>query len=681
MVCVLSLRDKNVFDNWISTLIASLLTPVVDGVLFMIPSVLIGQAGESGGNIMFTFLALLVCMIIVPSRHHIYRLLNINNDSNFGGALNFLAAARAAGALAKKAKNTFGKVAYATSELKAAYDTKKSSKMNKELDDLDREEAGLANEAPLQDVGEMMSKSSEDEKMLGESGDYTAQGLDEGLGVPKKDAAPTEAIGHPGVSSQDYSYGSSTGFPSSASVSGFSNGMSGAGFDMMDESVAETNDAVALSNINNDISSMNTALNGINMANAGLQAQKAEYMDQAASARESVSAYDNEIRELQAQNRDIDAKLHGMAPDDEQAQQLQEQRSNNEQLIEAAKNNRNIATARLNDANANVRSTDKSIADNNVQIQRLQYSILTAKGNAQAIKDNANIRKSQVAYNNASKAQARRAILDKYANVSNFNSPEFKDISPERRVELERKLHLQNAKKAAFQAAGGAAGIVVGGTFGAAAGLFHGADKTFIGAAAGSAVGGSVGELAGSATGAVASASYGVGKKIYHQSASAILTAKALDSPMGSVAQGVYNVAASQHREAGRFFPKNEKITAATVSVNAGTPAGTYTNVQPTNVNHGTIDYNATRREVEHLGSMLKNNSFNNSTLHEQMDSVFASRNIDPNRYRDAGTGSFDDIGFTKQVRAVVREACPGMSNSEIEIRTKLIVDSYKDKR
>lgn len=96
-------------------------------------------------------------------------------------------------------------------------------------------------------------------------------------------------------------------------------------------------------------------------------------------------------------------------------------------------------------------------------------------------------------------------LLEKYANTSNFESPEFKNLSPAKKAELYRKRSLQQFGGAAGKALLGAGGMVGGAAIaGMATTFFSPATKLQamgIGMDAGGSFGGAVGGLAGSALG------------------------------------------------------------------------------------------------------------------------------------------------------------------------------------
>lgn len=96
-------------------------------------------------------------------------------------------------------------------------------------------------------------------------------------------------------------------------------------------------------------------------------------------------------------------------------------------------------------------------------------------------------------------------LLEKYANTSNFESPEFKNLSPAKKAELYRKRSLQQFGGAAGKALLGAGGMVGGAAVaGMATTFFSPATKLQamgIGMDAGGSFGGTVGGLAGSALG------------------------------------------------------------------------------------------------------------------------------------------------------------------------------------
>ena len=96
-------------------------------------------------------------------------------------------------------------------------------------------------------------------------------------------------------------------------------------------------------------------------------------------------------------------------------------------------------------------------------------------------------------------------LLEKYANTSNFESPEFKNLSPAKKAELYRKRSFQQFGGAAGKALLGAGGMVGGAAVaGMATTFFSPATKLQamgIGMDAGGSFGGAVGGLAGSAMG------------------------------------------------------------------------------------------------------------------------------------------------------------------------------------
>lgn len=96
-------------------------------------------------------------------------------------------------------------------------------------------------------------------------------------------------------------------------------------------------------------------------------------------------------------------------------------------------------------------------------------------------------------------------LLEKYVNTSNFESPEFKNLSPAKKAELYRKRSLQQFGGAAGKALLGAGGMVGGAAVaGMATTFFSPATKLQamgIGMDAGGSFGGAVGGLAGSALG------------------------------------------------------------------------------------------------------------------------------------------------------------------------------------
>lgn len=91
-------------------------------------------------------------------------------------------------------------------------------------------------------------------------------------------------------------------------------------------------------------------------------------------------------------------------------------------------------------------------------------------------------------------AEKRQQILEKRANISNYNSPQLAGISNERRAELARK----RARSEMLKGVGSSVGTVAGMGYGAAASSFFGPTASVLAMAAGGSVGGFVGNAAGS---------------------------------------------------------------------------------------------------------------------------------------------------------------------------------------
>lgn len=69
-------------------------------------------------------------------------------------------------------------------------------------------------------------------------------------------------------------------------------------------------------------------------------------------------------------------------------------------------------------------------------------------------------------------SEGEQAVLDKYANIDNFETPDFKQISMERRAELHRERAAVTRQRARLQLALGATGAVAGATVAAGATMF-----------------------------------------------------------------------------------------------------------------------------------------------------------------------------------------------------------------
>lgn len=106
--------------------------------------------------------------------------------------------------------------------------------------------------------------------------------------------------------------------------------------------------------------------------------------------------------------------------------------------------------------------------------------------------------------NGSNLMNADQDILEKYANVSNFENPEFKNLSAERKAELYKKRSLMQTRRTLGSLAGGVAGGVAGGALGVGASTFLSAGAKMqtvgMGIAGGIGAGEAAGTVAQSAT-------------------------------------------------------------------------------------------------------------------------------------------------------------------------------------
>lgn len=92
-------------------------------------------------------------------------------------------------------------------------------------------------------------------------------------------------------------------------------------------------------------------------------------------------------------------------------------------------------------------------------------------------------------------SEGEQALLDKYANIENFETPEFKNISLERKAELYRERAMTTRRRARLQTAMGAAGAVTGATMGIGATMFGSPATKMYGTAIGIQAGAGIGAL------------------------------------------------------------------------------------------------------------------------------------------------------------------------------------------
>lgn len=92
-------------------------------------------------------------------------------------------------------------------------------------------------------------------------------------------------------------------------------------------------------------------------------------------------------------------------------------------------------------------------------------------------------------------SESEQAILDKYANIENFETPEFKNISLERKAELYRERAMATRKRVRIQTALGAAGATAGATMAFGATMFGSPATKMYGTAMGIQAGAGLGAL------------------------------------------------------------------------------------------------------------------------------------------------------------------------------------------
>lgn len=132
---IVSFRDHKVLNEWVTFCIGVIITPLIDAVLFLIPII----ASDVGGSNMPSFIKLLLCISIIPSRSAIKRMLGFANSigSEMLGVGAMMAAGRAMGTVAGTVKNTTGRVIKGT---KGTVEDARNARMYKKMDDLETED-------------------------------------------------------------------------------------------------------------------------------------------------------------------------------------------------------------------------------------------------------------------------------------------------------------------------------------------------------------------------------------------------------------------------------------------------------------------------------------------------------------------------------------------------------------
>lgn len=143
-VAFLSMTDKGTFMNWFKQFLGTVMIPVIDGILLLIPAYLMSLAG---GSVITALISFIACLFIVPARKAIREALGFGGAGwGEGAGLSAFRMAKAtAGAAVKKAASGIKDAAL------EAHDKNKQDRMEEEdaareaaeHDDLARNEHGL----------------------------------------------------------------------------------------------------------------------------------------------------------------------------------------------------------------------------------------------------------------------------------------------------------------------------------------------------------------------------------------------------------------------------------------------------------------------------------------------------------------------------------------------------------
>ena len=150
-IAFLSITDKGTFSNWLKQVIGTIMVPVIDSVLFVVPAYLCGLNGMFG-----SIICLISCLFIVPARQALKQALG------FGGA--GFGEAAGLGALRMMGKATTAALAGGAAALKGgselARGLKDSSDARKEM--RDKAQSEIADDEEKAKLEEAMAKSSSD---------------------------------------------------------------------------------------------------------------------------------------------------------------------------------------------------------------------------------------------------------------------------------------------------------------------------------------------------------------------------------------------------------------------------------------------------------------------------------------------------------------------------------------
>lgn len=215
------------------------------------------------------------------------------------------------------------------------------------------------------------------------------------------------------------------------------------------------------------------------------------------AARQDMSKAEERIGELSREDRRIAARLHEISPDLNQPSVEELKEAKRAQAVKKAAIQKEIAAVQEQLENdrentpayrSQIAKLQSEVADCNYASARLDQMIEGMSGGAVA--GHAKSGGHSTATNVSSEYERKRAaIMERYANIDNFERPEFSGISREKRAQLYRERAMRTQQVFTKHRLAGAAGAVAGG----AMGIWFGSAGVASGALVGHALGSELG--------------------------------------------------------------------------------------------------------------------------------------------------------------------------------------------
>ncbi len=223
--------------------------------------------------------------------------------------------------------------------------------------------------------------------------------------------------------------------------------------------------------------------------------EKKQLEEQLREAEGDMGKAQSRIGALAAEDRRIAARLHEISPRLNQVSEKELHAAKGEQKVKRAAIQREIAGLNVQmemnpegrdfykEKIAKLRSEVADCDYKSARIDQMLDEIRVSEAGASGAKGNANAISKEY-------DRKRSAIMERYANIDNFERPEFSNISHEKRAQLYRERALRVPKVLFQRRLSAAAGAVVG----ASTGIWLGGPGIGVGGALGSVIGGEIGE-------------------------------------------------------------------------------------------------------------------------------------------------------------------------------------------